>query len=183
MLFSDNTKLGHVNNLNGEREKKKTELWFYIISTQTNTLIRFSMEIRLQDINLHNYAAQMKWWVDTIDCPCFPFLPLCHPIHPSLHWRTWSFPLNWGRRLGFRDNVGWWCSLVWKEMCSDFWHQHCVRHSQPSGQALWENVTGWLFGWLVLSRTSHEIRTWTTRDGMLQRQRTAELGEISAWCL
>lgn len=111
----------------------------------------------------------------------FSFPPSMPPNTSIFTLNNTVISLKLGKTVRFSLHVGLWCSLVWKEMCSDFVHQYCsywprLIRSQPSGQALWENVAGWLlFGWLVgwfLSRTSHEIRTLRTRDGMLQRHRT-----------
>lgn len=75
-------------------------------------------------------------------------------------------------------------------MCSDFCHQYGsyrprLIHSQPSGEALWENVAGLLlFGWLVLVKNQPgdedmEDQRWNAAE----RKNNRELGEISAWCL
>ena len=53
----------------------------HIISTWTNILIKFSMEIHLQNTILIDIVKQSKRKVDKIDCSCFLFAPPCCMIH------------------------------------------------------------------------------------------------------
>lgn len=86
----------------------------------------------------------------------FSFPPSTPPSTSIFTVNNTVISLKLGKTFRFLLHVGWWCSLVWKEMCSDFWHQCCsywprLIHSEPSGQALWENIGGLLlFGWLVV---------------------------------